>query len=96
DALPILPVNTGAEKCKNGCVYFNGTYYKIWDSHGLSQYKFRSATFSEDSRGRWYFNVVVEVPAEQSLGSGSVGIDLGCKDAATCSVLLQVPGNAVR
>lgn len=91
-----IPVNTGAAKWKNGCVYFNGVHYKIWDSHGLSQYKFRTANFSEDSRGRWYFNVVVEVPAEQSLGAGSVGIDLGCKDAATVSDGSKVTGRRYR
>lgn len=91
-----VPVNTGAAKWKNGCVYFNGTYYKIWDSNGLAQYKFRTANFSEDSRGRWYFNVVVEVPAEQSTGTGAVGIDLGCKDAATTSDGTKVKGRRYR
>lgn len=80
-----VPVNTGAAKWKDGCIYFNGTYYKCWDSYGLSQYKFRTASFSEDSRGRWYFNVVVEVEPEKSQGKASVGIDLGCKESATDS-----------
>ncbi|KRW83651.1 RNA-guided endonuclease InsQ/TnpB family protein [Marinobacter sp. P4B1] len=80
-----IPVNTGQAKWKNGQVFFHGQHYKVWDSHGLSQHRFRSATFSEDARGRWYFNVVVEVPVEQSAGTGAVGIDLGCKDAAICS-----------
>lgn len=81
-----IPVNTGMAKWKNGQVYFNGQYYGIWDSYGLSQYKFRSASFNEDSRGRWYFNVVVDVPEQETTkGKSSVGIDFGCKDAATCS-----------
>jgi putative transposase len=58
---------------------------KVWDSFGLSQYKFRSSSFSEDARGRWYFNVVIEVETEQSTGTKAVGIDLGCKTAATDS-----------
>lgn len=91
-----VPVNTGAAKWKNGQVYFNGQYYGVWDSYGLSQYKFRTASFNEDSRGRWYFNVVVEVPAEQSLGTGAVGIDLGCKDAATVSDGSKVTGRRYR
>ena len=80
-----IPINTGAAQWKNGQVYFNGRYYKVWDSYGLSQYKFRTATFNEDSRGRWYFNVVIEYTPKSSKGTSSVGIDLGCKDAATCS-----------
>lgn len=91
-----VPVNTGAAKWKNGQVYFSGQYYGVWDSYGLSQYQFRAANFSEDSRGRWYFNVVVEVPAKQSLGTGAVGIDLGCKEAATVSDGNKVTGRRYR
>ena len=35
--------------------------------------------------GRWYFNVVVQVPVIEASGRGEVGIDLGLKDYATCS-----------
>lgn len=56
-----------------------------YSSWGLENYNFRSASFSEDARGRWYFNVVVEFEAEASTGASAVGIDLGCKDAATVS-----------
>lgn len=81
-----LPVNTGAAKWRNGQVFHNGQYFKVWDSYGLSQYRFRSASFNEDARGRWYFNVVVDLPEpEQSNNTVSVGIDLGLKDVATCS-----------
>ncbi|MEE4460880.1 transposase [Azotobacter chroococcum] len=51
----------------------------------MGQYRFRSGSFSEDARGRWYFNVAVEVEVQPSLGQGAVGIDLGLKDVATCS-----------
>ncbi|WP_250655741.1 RNA-guided endonuclease InsQ/TnpB family protein [Alkalimarinus coralli] len=80
-----IPIKTGASKWKNGQVFHNGHHFKIWDSYDLSKYKFRSASFSEDARGRWYFNVVVDVEAEQSTGTQAVGIDLGCKEAATSS-----------
>ena len=91
-----IPVNTGAAKWKNGQVYFNGQYYKVWDSYGLSEFKFRTACFSEDARGRWYFNVVVDVDAEQSKGKSSVGIDLGCKEAATDSDGGRIVGRQYR
>lgn len=80
-----IPVNTGAAKWKKGQVFHNGSYFKIWDSYGLSNYKFRSASFNEDARGRWYFNVVVDADIKPSFGQGAVGIDLGLKDIATCS-----------
>ena len=80
-----VPFNTGAAQWKNGQVVHNGTFFNVWDSYGLSQYTFRSGSFNEDSRGRWYFNVVVEVEVDQSKGSGLIGIDLGCKETATDS-----------
>ena len=91
-----VPINTGQAKWQNGQVFHNGKYYKVWDSYGLSQYKFRTASFNEDARGRWYFNVVVEVEAEQSKGTQSVGIDLGCKTAATDSHGHKVIGREYR
>ncbi len=51
-----IPVNTGAAQWKNGQVYHNGHYFGVWDSYGLSQYKFRSGSFNEDvtySAGQW-------------------------------------------
>jgi len=80
-----IPINTGAARWKNGQVYHNGHYVKVWDSYGLSQYAFRSGSFNEDARGRWYFNVVVEVEVAVPAGQDKIGIDLGLKDTATCS-----------
>ncbi|MFT5722167.1 MAG: putative transposase [Motiliproteus sp.] len=91
-----VPVKSGAATWKNGQVYHNGTYYRVWDSYGLSQYKFRSSNFSEDSRGRWYFNVVVESEVQTSAGTAAVGIDLGCKAAATDSNGFMVTGREYR
>ena len=80
-----IPVNSGAAQWKNGQLYHNGHYFGVWDSYGLSQYKFRSASFNEDARSRWYFNVVVDVQAEIPAGQDRIGIDLGLTDTATCS-----------
>ena len=80
-----IPFKAGAAHWKSGQVCHNGHCFKVWDSYGLSQYRFRSGSFSEDARGRWYFNVAVEVDVHPSLGQGAVGIDLGLKDVATCS-----------
>jgi IS605 OrfB family transposase len=80
-----VPVNTGAAQWKRGQIFFNGQHYKVWDSYGLSQYRFRSGCFVEDTRGRWYFCVAVTVRPEQRCGTGSVGVDLGLKTTATPS-----------
>ncbi|WP_093312355.1 RNA-guided endonuclease InsQ/TnpB family protein [Allopseudospirillum japonicum] len=80
-----IPINTGMAKWKNGQVYHNGHYFKVWDSYGLGQYSFRTGSFNEDARGRWYFNVVVEVEAKIPAGQDKIGIDLGLKTTATCS-----------
>lgn len=84
-SLGFVPFKSGAAKWVNGQVRFAGYFFKVWDSYGLSNFKFRSGSFSEDSRGRWYFNVVVEVVVQQSNGKGQIGIDLGLKTTAVCS-----------
>lgn len=80
-----IPFKSGAAKWKNGQVYFSGHYFKVWDSYGLSQFEFRSGSFSQDARGRWYFNSVVEAPSLAFNATGEVGVDLGLKEVATCS-----------
>jgi IS605 OrfB family transposase len=80
-----VPFKVGAAVWKNGQVVFNKQHFKVWDSYGLADYKFRSGSFNEDARGRWYFNVVVQVERKLSPGFESIGIDLGLKTTATCS-----------
>lgn len=80
-----VPFKSGAAKWISGQVRFAGQYFNVWDSYGLSDYTFRSGSFSEDARGRWYFNIVVEIQPGVSTGKSAVAIDLGCKTAATDS-----------
>lgn len=95
-----VPVNTGMATLKNGQIYHNGQHFGVWDSFGLAHYRFRSASFNEDSRGRWYFNVAVEVPdLVGPVGPGasaSVGIDLGLKTCATASNGHKIEGRFYR
>ena len=85
-ALGWIPFKTAGVKWVNGQVRFCGHYFKVWDSYGLSQYELGTECFSEDSRGRWYFNTTVEVePILRQAECGQVGIDLGLKTTATCS-----------
>jgi len=91
-----IPVKKGSASWKNGQIFHNGNYYKVWDSYGLANYPFLCARFCEDTRGRWYFHVAVAVPKEAHTGSGSVGIDLGCADAIADSNGEKVPGRHYR
>ena len=85
-SLGFVPFKSRAAKWVNGQIKFAGHYFGVWDSYGLSEYQFRAGNFSEDSRGRWYFNITVQTETEKrSEGKRSVGIDLGLKDVATCS-----------
>ena len=85
-ALGWIPFKSGAAKWVNGQVRYAGIYFKVWDSYGLSRFDFRAGCFSQDARGRWYFNVVVQVDVEaKPARDGQVGIDLGLKTTATCS-----------
>ena len=80
-----IPFRGAQVQWKNGCIKFAGHYFKVWDSYGLSNYKFRAGSFAEDARGRWYFNVAVEYECEPTEAAAAVGIDLGLKDIATTS-----------
>ena len=91
-----VPFKSGSAKWKNGTVSYNGKFFKVWDSYGLSGYPFRSGSFNEDSRGRWYFNVVVDVETAQGTGTHAVGIDSGCKETATDSTGHKIKGREYR
>lgn len=80
-----VPFRGAQVKYKAGQIQFGGVMFGLWDSYGLEKYELRSGSFSEDSRGRWYFNVCVEVPGVASPGTAAVGIDLGLKTAITTS-----------
>ena len=88
-ALGWIPFKGGHARYKAGQIHFAGQMFGLWDSYGLGHYNLRAGSFSEDSRGRWYFNVAVQIP--ELVGprlpgpTASVGIDLGLKDCATTS-----------
>lgn len=81
-----IPVKTSALSYRAGQVHYQGKPLSLWDSYGLADYQLRSGSFSEDSRGRWYLNVSVEVKhLAKTAGTSYVGIDLGLKDLAALS-----------
>lgn len=81
-----IPIKAIAMSYRAGQVHYQGKALSLWDSYGLSKYQLRSGCFSEDSRGRWYLNVTVDVKKPTSIvGVGAIGIDLGLKDLAAFS-----------
>jgi putative transposase len=64
---------------------FNGKVYRYWDSRPILS-KIRCGSFTQDAKGRWYVNFIVEDIAENiDRLSSSVGLDLGLKTTATYS-----------
>ena len=68
---------------------FAGNTFRVFHSRALPEGKIKDGTnFSQDSRGNWFLNVVIEVEAvapDARLPERGVGIDLGLKDFATFS-----------
>lgn len=91
-----IPFKGGHAKYKAGQIEFAGKKFSLWDSYGLSKYELRAGSFSQDTRGRWYLNVAVEVEAKPSTGTASVGIDLGLKECATTSTGDKLEGRWYR
>ena len=81
-----VPFNKGHVVFRNGVFVFRGREYRAWVSRDLSEGQtFGAGSFSQDSQGRWYINLPVEVGTQESSGSDAIGIDLGLKDLATIS-----------
>ena len=58
----------------------------VFDSYNLSLYQINTLEIVQDSRNRWYACITVKDYPKQESGKGSVGIDLGLKEAATTSM----------
>ena len=91
-----IPFKGGHAKYKAGQIQFAGKKFSLWDSYGLANYELRAGSISEDSRGRWYFNVAVQVQSKPSPGTAAVGIDLGLKECATTSTGEKLQGRWYR
>ena len=92
-----VPFKSRASVWVNGQVRFAGHFFKVWDSYGLSQYNFRAGSFVEDSRGRWYLTVAVNIEKSEDNHEGKpVGIDPGLADVATTSDGRKCPSRRYR
>ncbi|MGH2506920.1 MAG: RNA-guided endonuclease InsQ/TnpB family protein, partial [Ktedonobacteraceae bacterium] len=82
-----VPFKAANVKVKGNSVRFCGKTFRVFDLQRLLEYGTRkSGSFSQNSLGEWWLNVVVEMPDAPLAPTGkSVGIDLGLKSVATCS-----------
>jgi IS605 OrfB family transposase len=91
-----IPFKSSAISYRSGQVWFDGQAISLWDSYGLADYDLGSGSFSQDARGRWYFNVSVTAhswPKSRELAQvkkQAIGIDLGLK-----SLMSDSDGNTV-
>jgi len=82
-----VPFNQQALKFRDGGYVFRGETYNVFLHRQLPESaKIGCGSFSEDSRGRWYINVPVEVAEATQAVNSRVGIDLGTKALARLSV----------
>ena len=80
-----IPIKKSVIRYRNGQLHYQGYAMSLWDSYGLADYELGSGTFSEDSRGHWYFNTTVKVEKKPNTATKSIGIDLGLKECAVTS-----------
>lgn len=92
-----VPFKTGSLSYRGGQVTFQGLKLSLWDSYGLANYELGAGSISEDSRGRWYLNVCVKVPAgrkplaPETALQDALGVDLGLKELLATSEGELVP-----
>ena len=82
-----LPLKGRDLKREGNAFRFAGNTFRVWYSRPLPQGKIKDGTnFAQDSRRRWYLNIVVEIPdVEPRAIERTVGIDLGLKHLAALS-----------
>lgn len=91
-----IPFKAKDIKYVAGQLRYVGHFFSLWDSYGLADYELRAGSFNQDSRGRWYANIVVRVATKPSPGTAAVGIDLGLKTAVTVSDGQTLEGRILR
>jgi len=84
-----VPFPNQAIRVSGSIVAFNGHKIRLW-LHRKVTGKIKSGSFSQDARGRWYCNLVVECDPIPHGKNANVGIDLGLKDGMTLSTGTKV------
>lgn len=85
NSLGWIPFKAKQIKVENGTITIRKRKFRYWDSRPLGG-PIKSGCFAQDARGRWYVNIVCDVPdVVKASTTNSVGIDLGMKTQITCS-----------
>lgn len=80
-----IPFNGVGVKLKGDSITYNGHTFRLWLSRPIED-KIRCGSFSQDTKGHWFVNVVIEDATRvRTLTAKEVGIDLGLKTIATLS-----------
>lgn len=83
-----IPLRSKGIRINGGKFYCRGIKYDVFGKRKIpDNAKVKDGcSFSQDSKRRWYLNLVLEIPeAEPQKFNAPVGIDLGLKDTATLS-----------
>jgi IS605 OrfB family transposase len=92
-----VPFKKASIKLIGDKIRFNNIIVDMFDcGYDLSQYDLRAGNFNQDAQGKWYFNVVVRYSHRKLGNNKAVGIDLGCKEAATDSNGVKIIGREYR
>lgn len=81
-----IPFKASAIKIADDTVKYKDLLLRFYKSRSLPENaKVKTGSFNEDGRGRWYINLIVDVPSTIHKNSDPVGIDLGIKNQVVLS-----------
>jgi len=84
-SLKWIPFKGSGIKVENDKIVYAGHVFKFWKSKPFDG-KIRFGSFCQDSKGRWFVNLVIEKTIHKRTSTGNVcGIDLGLKTLLTLS-----------
>jgi len=79
-----VPFKNQTIRLTGSVVVFNGHEVRLWKRREIEG-RIKSGSFSQDARGRWYCNLVIEYEPKPNGKNAEVGIDLGLKEGMTLS-----------
>lgn len=80
-----IPFKANNSMIKNGVFRYKKNNFRFWDSFKINGIV-KSGSFTQDCTGKWWVSISYESSeVKKSEGISQIGIDLGLKNAATCS-----------